>query len=310
MPSQVIRKVKSMNRSDPDSSINPWDRFWFAPESTEAIARTRGWLCLITAVYFVSAFADVSFWYADGRPFSPQNTSSFWRVAGLEQETRWNISPLFLTGGSLLYHAYLAVGVMLCCVVAAGRGGRPAAFALWAMLVGWANRAMILSGLTETLLSLGLFAAAIAPAAPAWAADSKSIHWSARLARQLIAVQITIVGLGTFVTMLGGRVWFNGLGAYALAAPWQDRTINWTSDNSLLVNSTVHELLTHMLVLALPMGLLLAWSVSANRYGKAILTLWCVAIACLGSLWLYAASFAVMVWAIGPSRARPDVDSA
>lgn len=309
MRSPMIRKVKSMNSSDRALQIKPWDRFWFAPEAADRIARTRGLLCLITAVYFVSAFADVSFWYAEGGPFSPQNTSSFWQIAGLEQETRWNISPLFLTDTALVYHGYLAVGVMLCCVVAAGRGGRPAAFALWAMLVGWANRAMILSGLTETLLSLGLFAAAIAPAAPAWASQPQNVHWTARLARQLIAVQITLVGLGTFITMLGGRVWFNGLGAYALAAPWQDRTINWTGDDSLLVNATVHELLTHMLVFALPIGLLFAWRVSATRYGKAILTLWCLAIACLGSLWLYAASFAVMVWAIGSTQAAMTSDS-
>jgi hypothetical protein len=310
MPSRVIRKVKSMNSSEPDLQINRWDRFWFAPESTDRISRTRGLLSLITAVYFISAFADVSFWYAEGGPFSPHNTSSFWRIAGLEQETRWNISPLFLTDNPLIYHGYLVVGVMLCCVVAAGKGGRPAAFALWAMLVGWANRAMILSGLTETLLSLGLFAAAIAPAAPAWESHRQSVHWTARLARQLIAVQITMVGLGTFVTMLGGRVWFNGLGAYALAAPWQNRTIDWTGDDSILVNATMHESLTHMLVFALPIGLLLAWRVSATRYGKATLTLWCLAIACLGSLWLYTASFAVMVWAIGPSHATPSSDTA
>ena len=86
-----------MNSSDSDFHINPWDRFWFAPESTARIAAVRGLLCGITAIYFISAFADVSFWYAEGGPFSPQNTSSFWHTAGLEQETRWNITPLFLT---------------------------------------------------------------------------------------------------------------------------------------------------------------------------------------------------------------------
>jgi hypothetical protein len=125
----------------------------------------------------------------------------------------------------------------------------------------------------------------------------------------LIAVQISLVALGTFITMLGGRVWFNGLGAYALAAPWQDRTINWTGENSLLVNTIVHESLTHAIVFALPIGLLLAWLVATTRYGKTVLTIWCLAIACLGSLWLYAASFAVMVWAIAPSTATPHGDS-
>ncbi len=288
--------------SDNDSRVqaNRWDRFWYEPESTHHIARTRGVLCLITALYFISAWADVSFWYTAGRPFSPQNTSSFWRVAGLESATWWNVSPLFLTDNPLIYHGYLALGIVLCCAVVAGRGGRPAALALWALLVGWANRAMILSGLTETVLSLGLFAAAIAPAASAWGSNRAEVHWTSRLAGRLIAVQITLVGLATFITMLGGRVWFNGLGAYALAAPWQDRTINWTNQGSLLGNATVHELLTHLLVFSLPIGLLLAWRRSTTRYGKAILMMWCVAIACLGSLWLYAAALAAMAWAIRP----------
>ena len=45
-------------------------------------------------------------------------------------------------------------------------------FVLWCLFVGWANRAMLLSGLAETLLSLGLFASAISPAGSMWAAIS------------------------------------------------------------------------------------------------------------------------------------------
>ncbi len=292
-----------MIRSD-TSEINRWDRFWFRPESVQHIALIRGILCLIAALYFLSCWADVAFWYGEGRPFSPQSTARFWQTAGLEQEASWNVSPLFLTDAVWVYHAYLLAGMALSLIVLTGRGGRFAGWILWMLLVGWANRAMILSGLTETLLSLGLFATAIAPAAPVWSfrqAKDES-HWTARLSARLLAVQITMVGLVTCATMLGGRVWFNGVGSYALAASAEDRTIDWTATGSWLVNPLVHEPLTHLLVLALPIGFALAWRESTWRYGQVILLSWCAVIAFLGSWWLYAATFATMVFAIRPTE--------
>ena len=111
--------------------------------------------------------------------------------------------------------------------------------------------------------------------------------------------------IATFVTMLGGRVWFNGLGAFALAAPVPDRSIDWTS--SLLARATVHEALTHLMVLALPIGLLLAWNRKTHRSGQVILLLWCLLVMLLGSFWLYGLTLAVMVLAIEPvQQARPE----
>lgn len=291
-----------MKMSDARHELRAWDRFWFEPEPVFGLARLRGALCVITALYFISAWADAAFWYAEGGPFSPINTSRFWQTANLQDEASWNLSPLFLTASPWVYQAYLVVGMVLSVIVFAGRGGRVAAFALWLFVVGWANRAMILSGLAETMLSLGLFAAAIAPASPAWAkaGSPPMCHWTTRLANRLTAVQITVVGLLTTATMLGGRIWFNGLGAYALAAPKEDRTIDWTGDESWLLEPFVHETLTHLIVVALPLGLCLAWNRRTSTIGKAIVVGWCVVIASLGSLWLYAATFAVMALAIKP----------
>jgi hypothetical protein len=161
---------------------------------------------------------------------------------------------------------------------------------------------MILSGLAETMLSLGLFASAFAPAcsAAAYFSDRRAPgnHWSAGFSQRLLAIQATLVFSATFATMLGGRVWFNGLGAYALAAPAPDRTIDWT--NSLLVSANVHEGVTHLMVIALPVGLLMAWNRRLHRTGMAILLIWCAAIMMLGSLWLYGSTLAVMALSIQP----------
>ena len=109
--------------------------------------------------------------------------------------------------------------------------------------------------------------------------------------------------------MLAGRVWFNGLGAYALAAPSPDRTIDWT--NTILLHPLVHESLTHLMIVSLPIGLLMCWIERTNRLGKTILLLWCLIVALLGSLWLYAATMAVMVMAIDPiQKMNQQVDRA
>ncbi len=293
-------------------AIHCWDRFWFQPAPIRPIARVRGVLCLLAAAYFVSAAADAEFWYAKDRTFSPDNTARFWQIAGLEAEASWSVSPLFLTDRVWIYHAYLVVGIVVALTVLSGRGGRAAAWFLWLLFVGWANRAMILSGLAETMISLGLFAAAIAPPAPLWCKDQEQRHWTAQLATRLIAVQVTLIGALTFVTMLGDRIWFSGVGAYALAAPAEDRTINWMAADSWLQSPMIHESLTHLLVIALPLGLVLAWRTSPNRtsardlsktnhVGQAIVLAWCLVVALLGSMWLYMAAFAAMTLAIRPS---------
>lgn len=285
-----------------------WDAFWFRPTIVTPVARVRGLLCFIAALYFLSNWSDAGFWYADGGLFSPSRVATFVKTGGLENEARWIVSPLFLVDATWVYQLYLVIGSALCFVVAAGRGGRVAGWAVWLMLVGWANRATVLSGLTETLLSLGLFAVAIAPPRAAWSktsADSDTdLRWSAGFSQMLAATQITVVGLATFVTMLSSELWFNGLGAYSLAAPVQDRTIDWTTAGSWFVQSAVYETLTHLLVIAMPVGLLLAWIPKTNRIGRGVLIGWCVIVALLGSHWLYAASFAAMVLAIEPRRAE------
>lgn len=289
------------------SRMSSWDRFWFEPCLVTAIAPIRGILVVLVILFFISSWADVSFWYVDGGPFSGERVASFLKTGDLQSVGKWIVSPLFLANAAWVYHAYLLIGIIVGALVIVGRGGRYAAFGLWLLLVGWANRSMVLSGLSESLLSLGLFAAAIAPpqaAVPAFARLGGRVtggkEWSARFSQRLIATQITVVGLATFVTMLAGRVWFNGIGAYALAAPVQDRTIDWTSENSPLLSGMVHESLTHLMVIALPLGFAMAWNVKTNRIGQGVLVMWCLTVAMLGSHWLYAATFATMVMAIRP----------
>ena len=302
-----------------DTEIGVWDRYWFSSGPVEPVSIIRGLLALIALIYFLSAWSDASFWYAEGGPLSATNVSEFLTTGGLESAGSWIVSPLFLTDSALFYQLYLIVGMATCLVVLWGRGGRWGSILLWCLFVGWANRAMLLSGLAETLLSLGLFAAAISPAGSFWTALSATrrakresssgdvvMHWTAGFAERLLATQITVIGFATWVAMLAGRVWINGLGAYALAAPVEDRTIDWTGPSSLLVRVSVHEGLTHLMMIALPLGLFLAWLPKTSQIGKLILVGWCIAIGVLGSHWLYAMTFAVLIFSIRPRKRGGD----
>tara|TARA_R110002049_G_scaffold72490_2_gene187207 strand:+ start:240219 stop:241127 length:909 start_codon:yes stop_codon:yes gene_type:complete len=293
-----------------DLPVSRWDRFWFDPVTPVCVGRVRLMLVCLTIAYFASAWPDVDRWYSEGAVLSPDSAASFLRAAGLESQAKWVVSPLFLVTSGWVYRAYLALGIVVGVVVMTGRGGRACGFLFWALLVGWANRSMMLSSLSETLLSLGLFAAAIAVPCSAksvlsfgtGARDLTPRHWTNGLATKLLMAQTTVFGFATFATMLAGTVWWNGLGAYALAAPVEDRSIDWSQ--GLLTNSVVHDVLTTALVLAMPLGLAIVWLRGRSGLGIAVLCGWSLAIALLGSHWLYASTFAAMTFAFRDAGTR------
>ncbi len=283
------------------AAIQGWDRFWFSPGSTRAAARIRAGLCLITAIYFIGAWGDCTRWLAGDAPFSVNRTSTFLQAAGLENDARWIVSPLFLIdrlfgGHGLVYRAYLLIGIGLCAAVAFGRGRQMACWALWIVFVGWANRLMLLAGVTEILLSLGLFAAAVAP--PAAAVGSERRDWKAGFSLRLNAVQITLFAACTIATMLAGSAWWNGLAGYALLAPIEDRTLGIGGPDSIFSQAIVYDLITHGLVIALPIGMLLCWVWRRSWIGPAIVIAWCAVVAILGSHWLYGLTFACLALSI------------
>ena len=124
---------------------------------------------------------------------------------------------------------------------------------------------------------------------------------------RLLATQLTVIGFATWVAMLCGRVWFNGLGAYALAAPLDDRTIDQISPGSLLVQVPIHEGLTYLMMTALPLGLFLAWLPCSISTGKLIVVGWRIVIRMLGSHCIYAMTFAVLTLSIRPDPVGREV---
>ncbi|MEO1526252.1 MAG: hypothetical protein AAFX06_12505 [Planctomycetota bacterium] len=293
---------------------NPWTRFWFTPAPVEALAWVRGGLCIVTALYFVSVFSDVAFWYAQDAPASTTNLSEFFRTAELTSDARWMVSPLYwfdaLTRGSswsesvAVYRAYLVIGIILSVVAAiAGPiskrsngwvawclGGSLPTLLLWIWFVGWANRVVLLAGICEPILSVSLAALAIAPAM------SATPSWRVTLAKRLLEIQTTLFAFVTTALMLFGNVWWNGTGAYALAAPEEDRFLSVAG--TFFENPVIYEGTTAFLLIGLPLAVWLVRRESLRALGLGVWWVWCATVALLSAEMIYAATLGVLILSV------------
>src|SRR6056297_3425217 len=187
--------VESQSRT-----VTEWTRFWFQPAPVARQRTIRRLLCVLTALYFVSAIPDVPAWFAADAPASSQRLADFFRAADLSDDAAWMLSPLFawdaafagtsLSQSPLVYRLYLIIGIFLAGWAAASdelarrtpshrlqrllKSSAPM-IVLWLWFVGWANRVVLLAGILEPVLSVSLAAAAVAPIGRV--GDVNAVHW-------------------------------------------------------------------------------------------------------------------------------------
>ncbi|WP_404305688.1 hypothetical protein [Neorhodopirellula lusitana] len=304
------RKAKNSTEQTRPATSGGLGRFdamvawWLSPMERSAIAPVRGLLGLMAALYFIDALTDVSFWFGVDGVHSSRNVAEFLQISGLGDAASVSISPLFLTDAIWVYQVYCFVAIVLSVMLMAGRGGWSVGVAVWLAVVFWANRLMWLAGLTETLLSLTLFATCFAPAwkwtltkanasgpvsaEPGAAETMAASSVATGLAIRLAAVQTSLIVVATWLSMLAGTVWWNGTGSIALAAPESVRTLALVDR---MQNPLVYETITLWIFLAAPVGLWLSWGRGhvgkTRRIGVALLMAWAMTLAVLGSHWIY-----------------------
>ena len=296
------------------------EAYWLAPSKAPALKWVRLGLSIVTAVYFLAAWSDLEIWYAAGSPASSSNLATFFRTAGLASEASWMVSPLFLwdsllAGTSLseslwIYRVYLILGIVLSVFVGVAsqpdRVGLPKVLVLarqsclpnvllWVWFVGWANRTVLLAGITEPLLSISLACIAIAPISAKDGSSQSS--WRNTLAKRLLSVHATFFLVVTFTTMLSSPAWWNGTGAYALVAPVEDRLIDVRG--SFFESAPVFELTSAMIVLGIPLSLWLGWKTPMRRVGITMLIIWCIVTGLMSANILYMATLAIIATTIG-----------
>jgi hypothetical protein len=308
--------------------------FWFAPSPVISLQFVRRALCVVTALYFLSAWGDVETWFQRGAPASSSNLATFFRTAELTDDARWMVSPLFvwdsifadsaLGESALVYRLYLLVGVVLALLVSVSdqwrRFNLPAtvlrllssfwpSLLLWIWMVGWANRVVLLAGIVEPVLSVSLAALVVAPIIGSSAAENASnVQWSWRttVSRRLLAVQATLIALMTTATMLASPTWWNGTGAYALIAPAEDRFFDVRG--TFFETSWVYEMTTTAIVWTLPIGVFLAWRNGSRSFGIGLIVAWCVVVGFLSANVLYAATLGIIATTIGGAPTIGDGD--
>ena len=305
-------------------ALSGWSAFWFSPSPLGTLGFVRRALCVVTAIYFASALGDIETWFQRGAPASSANLATFFRTAELTSDARWMVSPLFvwdaLFAGSvwgesaIVYRGYLLLGILLALLVAVSdrmdRVNLPSRVSkllgscwpsvlLWIWFVGWANRIVLVAGIVEPVLSVSLAALAIAPIAHRMTGQSgpESLSWRTTLSRRLLAVQASLIGILTTATMLASPTWWNGMGAYALIAPVEDRLFDVRG--SFFESPLVYELTTALIVCALPVGIAFAWQPPWRRIGIGLILAWCFLVALLSANVLYAVTLGIIASTIG-----------
>ncbi|MEM1227611.1 MAG: hypothetical protein AAGJ40_18075 [Planctomycetota bacterium] len=285
--------------------FDPVARWWCTPLPAHAVRPIRFALAVITAAYFADGMVDAGDWFGVGQTHSSSQIAEFLSLAGIGEAVSASISPLFLTESTGVYQVYLGLSIALALGMAVGVGGRYVKVAVWLAVVFWSNRLLWLSGLAETSLSLSL--ASIAIAAETRPDGGRSSSNSGRstsngLSVRLLAVQASLlIGL-TWLGMAAGDVWWDGTGAIALNAPTTNRTIDWTD---WLMVTTVHDVVTAVLMVLPPLGLALAWLAASHRSayaGLGMLWIWAALLALFGSVWIHAAILATGSLAIVLTR--------
>lgn len=302
------------------TGLSPGTDFWFQPTPIGRLQGVRRALCVVTAIYFLSAWSDVPTWFAADSPASSQRLSDFFRSAELTNDAAWMLSPLFawdamlagtsLSESTLVYRLYLAAGILLAVLagwsdVIAARfrsptmkrllvGSLPMVL-LWVWFVGWANRVVLLAGTVEPVLSVSLATLAIAPIGHVGQKQSRS--WRSRLSERLLGVQATLLALATTTTMIASPTWWSGTGAYALVAPVEDRFFDVRE--TVFEMALVYETINLLLIVLLPLGALFAWRPTSRKTGIAMVMVWAVLVGLLSANVLYAATLAIIATRIG-----------
>ncbi|MEM9589496.1 MAG: hypothetical protein AAGA03_19595, partial [Planctomycetota bacterium] len=221
---------------------------------------------------------------------------SFLTAANLQGDAAAGWSPLFWTDALWIYQACLVLGIVFATLAAVGVAQVPATWLLWLLVVAWANRFVFLAGIGETLLSLSLFAVAIAPGGgPPWRRSKSYRDDRTGIAARLLGLQTTLVAGVCWLGTVSGEAWWNGMGAYAMFAPVEDRLFDWTE--SWLATTWVYELLTVVITISLPLGLCMTWS-GWRIWGRTSIAVWAVLVALLGAHWMLASLIVVGCWAI------------
>jgi len=256
-----------------ESSISGWDRFWFWPSDSRALAGLRLATGALAFLYVLS-FTDLTTW------FGTQGILSEETVRLLRPESyRW--SYLFRLGESTELWLIHFVGLAILATFTCGLFTRVTSVLSLIVVLSYIHRAPMLTGPLEPTLSMLLCYLAIGPCGQYWSVDAwlrkrkgaavPTPSWLATVSRRLIQIHLAALYALMGLTKLGGQAgandydasWWRGEAVWWLISRSDSRLVDLTFLHShpYLLNFWTHAIVAFELLFAV-----LIWKPQAARW--------------------------------------------
>jgi|GEM_PF-4415292 len=287
--------------------LDLWERFWFAPHSSQSLGPAR-WLLSLAAVYFALSFSgELTSWFARDGVLSTERLGRLVSSTGVEGAARWQFSLLY--GASppwvlRLVAATIALGAL---GVGFGIGGRWLLALVWVGCISLANREWFLAGPGELALAAGLLSL--------WVATPG--RWSMRvppaprplvgLGRRMLQVHGVTMILGAVAIQFSSGAWFTGEGIIRVMSSHPYFRIDLTS---WFLGTSLGQVADGIVVLLPLLGIgLILFSPSHVRWGVALMGLYCLLVASLSGNVLLGLAWGGMIAAFlpGPSPREEEI---
>ena len=248
-----------------------WNRFWFAPSSSQQLAIVRIATGLTALLYFIGFASDYARWLGPSGVLPPDSVS---RLLMEGDRVNYHHSLLNFAKTSNELMIFEGLGLVAALLLTLGVFSRVAAGLTLVILLSFVHRVPMISGLGEPILSMLLFYLCFVPSGEwfsvdAWLRKRKTGADPAPSVFANLGTRLIQVHLAAFVFMMGmsklsAEPWWQGDAIWYLIAQTQSRPVNLTSLRSspFVINAWTHAIVAFEF--AFP---ILIW----NRFARPIL---------------------------------------
>ncbi len=284
------------NRLKTISSVERWNRFWFASRRPEQIGTVRVVVGIVVAIQFAIYLAIAKDWFGD-TGILESSVGKYLIGDGIDgtgSQYRW--TPLFAF--SEYATAIALMGMVASLLMSAGIGSRFSPAIAWIALVSIHHRAPMIISLYEPLLCAAVTYLIIDPGRLVWkiqpGLSSGESRWSANFSLRLIQIHFALWIAFGLCSMLAYPAWWNGEAGWGLIT--QKRGLLRLGAGS----EWIGQWMTHTIVV-LQLGLLFCMANFHWRWlGRWILIALIASMLMLSSDWMYAAVLLAVSVAIWP----------
>jgi hypothetical protein len=272
-----------------------WDKFWFTPADPKPLGFVRITWSLLTIAYLVSWFADIHVWFGSDGLLATPRIAELLQSAADEQPIFLRVSPLYWIQSEALLYGYLSLGIVLCFVAAAGIGGRISSLCVWLFVISIINRAPMLSGLCEPLLTMGWGYLTIHSGKEQnplrFGISDNAPSLAANIALHLLQLHLFAWILLSVASQSGGLVWWQGEAVWWLASEARSPALSlgWLGRNPYALNA-----LTHAVIVSQLLALFMLWPREVRKIGVIALWIACALLMLVSDQMLYPIALALL----------------